>query len=62
MIRSSQHSSKQQTTSWRNALRGLVVYLGVVVVLFGGGKAWGQEALPANSLHPVLLEVGVGAD
>ncbi|MFN5879185.1 MAG: hypothetical protein ACK44B_09975, partial [Flavobacteriales bacterium] len=45
MIRSSQHSSNLQASSWRTAVRGLVVCLGVVVVLLGGGsKAWGQCA------------------
>ena len=42
MIRSTQHSSNLQASSWRNALQVLVVWLGVVVLLGGGSKAWGQ--------------------
>ncbi|MFN6013246.1 MAG: hypothetical protein ACK47F_00975, partial [Flavobacteriales bacterium] len=42
MIRSSQHSSNLHASSWRKAVRGLVVCLGVVVVLLGSGKVWGQ--------------------
>ncbi|MFN5912564.1 MAG: hypothetical protein ACK45H_14575 [Bacteroidota bacterium] len=44
MIRLSQHSSNLQASSWRKAVRGVVVCLGVVVVLLGSGKVWGQVA------------------